>query len=243
MDSNTEHAGEKLTYTLGGTDAGLFKIASSTGQIAVGEGTDLDFETKTSYTVTVTATDSSGASDTIIVTIMIRDVDEAPELSKRGLAVSGSRSVSYAENDTGDVGTYAATGSDAAGATWSLEGADAGAFAISSGILAFRSSPNYESPTDQNTDNAYEVTVKATSGSLMATRSVTVNVTNVDEDGTIVVVTTPLVMRVGVEIEVELDEQDDESGVTWQWASGASGHRSLHRYLWRDQRYLHASRR
>ena len=50
----------------------------------------------------------------------------------------------------------------------------------------------------------------------------TITVENVDEPGSIVVVTAPLVMRVGAEIEVELDELDEESGVTWQWASGSS---------------------
>ena len=222
MDSNPEHADEKLTYTLGGSDAGLFTIASSTGQIAVGEGTDLDFETKNSFTVTVTATDSSGSSDTIIVTIMLRDVDEAPELSKRGLAVSGSRSVSYAENDTADVATYTATGSDSAGATWSLEGPDASAFAISSGVLAFRSSPNFESPSDQGADNMYEVTVKATSGTLTATRNVSVSVTNEDEDGTVNLRSPGNEVKVGVELTAELDERDEETNVTWQWASSSS---------------------
>ncbi len=210
-----------LDYTLSGNDASLFTIDTS-GQIVVGEGTDLDFETKDTYSVTVTATDSSGASDSIIVTIKIRDVDEMPKISKRGLAVSGSRSVSYEENDTADVASYRATGSDSTGASWSLEGPDASAFAISSGILAFRSSPNYESPTDQNTDNAYEVTVKATMGSLMATRSVTVNVTNVDEPGSVSISSPNSEVKVGVELTAELDEGDEETVVGWQWASGDS---------------------
>ena len=230
-DGADNGAGDNLTYTLGGTDANLFSIEQDDlaaspptmgGQILVRGGTEFDFETKTSYTVTVTATDPSLASDTITVTINILDVDEPPDLSKRGLAVSGSRSVSYAENDTADVATYAATGSDAAGSTWSVEGADAGAFAISSGILAFRSSPNYESPTDQNTDNAYEVTVKATSGTISMSRNVNITVTNEDEDGEVRFTSTSLVVRVGVELEAELDEADDETNVTWQWASGGS---------------------
>ena len=67
--------GDTLTYTLGGADADSFDIDSNTGQITVGDGTQLDYETKDRYDVTVTATDpSSGASDTTTVTIMVTDV-------------------------------------------------------------------------------------------------------------------------------------------------------------------------
>ena len=66
---------DTLTYTLGGADAKLFDIDSSTGQITVGVGTQLGYETKDRYDVTVTATDpSSDASDTITVAIMVTDV-------------------------------------------------------------------------------------------------------------------------------------------------------------------------
>ena len=106
----------------------------------------LDFEVKDAYTVNVIATDPSGTSDSITVTIKIVDVDEEPEFSKRGLSVSGERSVSYTENGTGDVATYAASGADASGASWSLEGEDADDFRISAGgVLTFRSTPNFES--------------------------------------------------------------------------------------------------
>ena len=67
--------GDTLTYTLGGADVDSFNIDSSTGQITVGVGTQLDYEMKDKYDVTVTATDpSSGASDTITVAIMVTDV-------------------------------------------------------------------------------------------------------------------------------------------------------------------------
>ena len=41
----------------------------------MGAGTVLDHETRTSYSVEVTATDPSGASDSITVTITVKDVD------------------------------------------------------------------------------------------------------------------------------------------------------------------------
>ena len=54
---------ERLTYTLGGTDAGLFTINTTTGQISVASGKTLDYEDNANadhqYTVTVTAADPS----------------------------------------------------------------------------------------------------------------------------------------------------------------------------------------
>ena len=52
------------------------------GQIEVGSGTMLDYETKQTYMVTVMAEDSFGASASIMVTIMVNDVDEAPEIMR-----------------------------------------------------------------------------------------------------------------------------------------------------------------
>ena len=63
------------TYTLSGTDAALFDIESTTGQILVGSGTNLDFESGvTEYTVSVTATDESQEFASIEVTISVLDV-------------------------------------------------------------------------------------------------------------------------------------------------------------------------
>ena len=68
--------GGALTYALGGADAALFTIDASTGQIRVRAGTALDYEAeKNVYEVTVTATDSSGVSETVVVTIRITNVD------------------------------------------------------------------------------------------------------------------------------------------------------------------------
>ena len=152
----------------------------------MGAGTKLDYETKDTYTVTVTATDPSLATDTITVTIKVVDVDEMPVVSKSGLGIIGDSSIDYAENRTSDVATYMAAGQAAPGARWSLEGADSGDFSISSGgVLTFRSTPNFENPTDQGGNNVYNVMVKATSGAIDATLAVTVTVGNLEEDGSV----------------------------------------------------------
>ena len=181
---------DPLTYALSGAHAGLFTVTDADlmdnkgGQIKVKSGTKLDFEDRTTYMVTLTATDSFGDSASIDVTIMVTDVDEAPEIMvgpATGLTVSGPTSESYAENGTGPVATYTASGPDAASATWTLGGDDAGDFNIAGGVLTFASVPDYENPTDADTDNVYMVTVEADDGTYDDTHEVTVTVTDVDE--------------------------------------------------------------
>ena len=65
--SATDTDDDTLTYTLSGTDAALFEIDSTNGQLR--NKNILDYEDKTSYSVTVTVSDNNGGTDTISVTI------------------------------------------------------------------------------------------------------------------------------------------------------------------------------
>ena len=180
-DTKADGDPETLTYSLGGMDAGSFRVRQN-GQIEVAAGTELDYETKSTYMVTVIATDPFNASASIDVTIMVTDLDEAPEITVGGLAVSGTTRVDYAEDRRDAVATYVASGPESANAQWSLEGDDAADFRISSGgELTFVRAPDYENPADANTDNTYMVTIMADDGTYMNTRDVTVRVTDVDE--------------------------------------------------------------
>ncbi len=165
--------GDILTYTLDGTDAASFDIDASSGQLKT--KSDLDHEGQTSYTVTVTATDSSDASDTIMVTIDVTNVNEPPKLT-------GLSSVDYAENGTGPVATYTADDPENATIQWSPTGADASHFTVSTGgVLTFNSPPDHENPADTGTDSNYLVTVNASDGTHTDTMTVTVTVTDVNE--------------------------------------------------------------
>ena len=179
----------------------------------------LNREEKDTHMVTVTATDPSGLSATVNVTIKITNMPEPPVIMVGGLAISGMARVDYAENGTGAVATYMASGPDADMATWTLEGDDAGTSAISSGELTFMSAPDYEDPADADMDNTYMVTVKATDGTYMDTHDVTVMVTNVDELETVTLSATR--PEVGTEITASLTDDGDEilGDVMWQWAS------------------------
>ena len=85
-------------------------------------------------------------------------------------------------------------------------------------MLKFKAKPDYEMPTDANTDNVYEVTVRAADADRnIGTMAVKVSVTNEDEDG--VVTLSKIQPRVGVAVTASVTDPDGSiSGLTWQWS-------------------------
>ena len=139
-----------------------------------------DADTDNTYMVTVKA-EAGGEMDMVEVNVTVIDVDEL------GM-VDGMESPSYAENRDDAVATYTVdSGSMADTAVWTLNGADASQFTLDgtgmSRMLMFRSAPDYEMPTDADTNNSYMVTVKAEAGTEIQMVEVTVTVTDVDELG------------------------------------------------------------
>ena len=211
---------DALVYTLSGTDAASFSIDNS-GQIT--NDVPLDFETKKTYKVAVKAVDPSGAHATITITIKVTDVDEPPVVSTKGLVAVGSGFISYEENGRGAVAEYTATGSDGASVSWRLGGPDAGDFSINrNGQLTFKRSPNFEVPADANRDNTYEITITARAGRDSDELDVTVNVTNLDEEGDVSL--SPARIIVGGQITATLSDIDGTpTGVSWDWAKSEDG--------------------
>ena len=70
----TDPEGDTLTYSLDADGAASFDIGASSGQLQTKAA--LDFETTPNYSVTVTATDTGAATDTIIITITVNNLDE-----------------------------------------------------------------------------------------------------------------------------------------------------------------------
>ena len=166
-------------WSVSGADMDDFGI-SNEGVLSFASAPDFeapaDADTNNVYMVTVKA-EAGGEMDMVDVTVMVTNVDEIGTLS-------GPETVSnYMENSEDPVGTYTVSGGSMSEmANLTLEGDDAGDFSISSaGVLSFRSSPDFENPTDADMDNTYMVTVKAEAGGEMAMQPVTVTVTNVDE--------------------------------------------------------------
>ena len=147
-----------------------------------------DFETPTDaggdnvYNLVISATESGNTrSATQSVAVTVSDVgDVAPNFT------SGS-STTFTENGTGAVYTALAT-PDVTGASISYSisgGLDAAQFSInnSSGVVSFKSSPDFETPTDAGGDNVYNLVISATeSGNTRsATQSVAVTVSDVGD--------------------------------------------------------------
>ena len=218
---------ERVLYTMSGPDAMYFGIYRGTGQIILQE--ILDFESlpasKKYFNVKVTATDRAGLSDTTDVTINVVDVNEPP-VHVIGLSVLGQSGWNYDENGTDAVGTYEADGTNAENARWSVGGADGSLFMVAptsgmSTMLRFRSSPNFEAPTDADGDNVYMVTIQVSQGADdTATMDVAITVDNVEEPGAVTLA--PMRPSVGTEITATLEDDDIVSSESWQWASSTA---------------------
>jgi Ca2+-binding RTX toxin-like protein len=172
--------GDKLTFSLTGAPSWL-TINAATGVLS---GTPGFSDAAATKTVTVKATDLFGASVSKSFALTVADTNRAPVITSNG--GGGEAEVSIKEN-TRAVTTVRVADPDA-GATksFSLSGADANKFAISSsGVLTFKTAPNFEVPTDDGKNNSYfvNVTVKD-NGNLTDSQVLRVLVTNVNEQPT-----------------------------------------------------------
>ena len=152
------------------------------------------------------------------MTITVTAKDEDPVFTM------GKLSHEYKENGTDAVYTFAAYDPEGGDVTYSLSGDDAEQVHNHRWRLHLQAAePNFEKPGDANGDNVYEVTVKAAATSGLATEKITtlavmVEVTNVDDPGTVSLSATQ--PRIGVAITANdlRDEDGMVSDVTWQWS-------------------------
>ena len=132
---------DALLYRISGDDASSFKVDDN-GQITT--TVKLDFETKSEYAVGLLAIDPTGAHDTIMVTIMVTDENDAPVIAL--VTGPGTNPPEFSEDEDGmrsvtensaagtEVGApVAASDKDADDTlTYTLGGADADSFEIDS---------------------------------------------------------------------------------------------------------------
>ncbi|WP_158584058.1 T9SS type A sorting domain-containing protein [Reichenbachiella sp. MSK19-1] len=173
-DANT------ITYSLGsGNDEALFDIVGSTGVVTFKAAPDFenpaDADEDNAYLINVIASDGVNAANQN-VTITVTDVDDTdPEFTS-------ATAVNFAENETGTA--YTVTATDANTLTYSLgSGNDEALFDIvgSTGVVTFKTAPDFENPADEDEDNAYVINVIASDGVNTVNQNVTITVTDVDD--------------------------------------------------------------
>jgi VCBS repeat-containing protein len=178
-------AGTVLTYSLSGTDAALFDINSGTGVVTFKTAPNFeapaDAGANNQYNFIVTATDAGGLSDDQAVAITVANVNEAPTVTSGATAtVDENQTAAYTTTATDpDAGTVL---------TYSLSGTDAALFDINSGtgVVTFKTAPNFEAPADAGANNQYNFIVTATdAGGLSDDQAVAITVANVNEAPTV----------------------------------------------------------
>ena len=97
----TDADNDTLTYLLGGTDAAMFSIVSTSGQLQTSAA--LDYETQSSYSVSVSVSDGNGGSDSITVSIKVTDVNENRLQTTRRVS---PRAVAPVRSDRGEYDSF-----------------------------------------------------------------------------------------------------------------------------------------
>ena len=189
----TDPDGDTLTYSVSGRGDTWITVDTATGQLKVSGA--LNYEEFPSLSVTVGVTDNKDAfngvdstvDDTVKVTIMVVDVNEPPivletiALEINDVEVIDERSVQ--ENDDEPIGSFVADDPEGDPITWSAGGADGRLFKVNSmGQLFFKSSPDFEQPTDNDKGNTYDLEIVASDdGQEQTAIEIHVTVTDVDE--------------------------------------------------------------
>ena len=200
-------------------DHARFAIDANDGVLSLKEAPDYesdDLGADKAYHVTVRAAEQDDAdplttelTGSLPVTVRVTDVNEAPTLT-------GNLTPGVRENTTA-VGTYSATDPERVTITWSLPGAGADDFTISSGgALAFTSAPDYEARTQ------HSVTVRASDGPHDVDRDVTVTVTDVDEREALALSDRRPLIGIAYTAAFEEGTGDAVQSPTWAWARSTS---------------------
>ena len=105
----------------------------------------------------------------------------APGATDDALVVIGRSTIARSWKCMGPLAEYTAVDPVGNAVTWSLSGPDGGEFDISGGVLSFLTPPDFDSPTDTDGDNVYQVTVEASDGTNVGALDVSVRVTGINK--------------------------------------------------------------
>ena len=171
----TDADGDPLVYSLSGTDAALFTINATTGEVSFIAAPDFempgDADGDNVYDIIVTASDGTNRTNHNVA-ITVTNENNIP-------VFTSPAAVSVRENQ---VAAYEAAATDDEGdpLVYSLSGTDAVLFTINAntGEVSFITAPDFEMPGDADGDNVYDITVTASDGTNRTDQSVAITVTD-----------------------------------------------------------------
>ena len=201
-------AGSSITFSkVGGDDEALFTLTGA--DLSFTNAPDFenpsDANVDNDYVVQLRANDGVNSTDLTLTITVTDENDNSPVFST-------SNTQNIVENTTAVV-TLAATDADAgASVSYSIVGgADQALFSLASDALSFSSAPDFESPADVDTNNEYEVQVRASDGSNLTDLTITVTVTDIDDTAPIISSTTPSDNATDVSIATDITVSFDEN--------------------------------
>ena len=183
----TDAEGDPLVYSLAGTDAALFTINATTGEVRFIAAPDFeapgDDGGDNVYDIIVTASDGTNSRNHNVAITVTNENDNIPVFT----------SPATANAQENQIAAYEAAATDADGDTlvYSLSGTDSALFTIdaNTGEVSFIEAPDFEAPGDDDRDNVYDIIVTASDGTNSTDHNVAITVTN--ENDNIPVFTSP----------------------------------------------------
>ena len=231
----TDPEGKDLTWSTGGTDADDFTLGDGALSFALTPDYEAPLDTAGDnfYSLDVSASDGVNVI-TVAVTVAVGDVDELP-------VITGPSEFTIAENTVNrEIGTYTATDPEDRPLEWDelysarLHGPDYGDFDFlfddkfdPSGRLRLQRVPDFESPTDADSNNVYEVIIHSNDFEgprwQWETFDVQVTVTNVNEPPVVVSGPTALTRRENGDVFLgayKARDPDAEDTASWDDLEG-----------------------
>lgn len=246
-DGDTEGSG--LTYSIrGGIDARFFNLDRDTGVLSFKTPRDFDNPADAGgdniYGIEYQVTDSSGQADSQFIDVRVTQPTEPqnPVITSDG--GEDTAVITIDENTTAvtDVVTTGANGfSEGNGLTYSINaGDDADLFDIDpvTGVIAFKSAPDFENPEDRDRNNVYFINVLVQDPNQNAdSQFLSIVVRNIVEGGSAPVITsngggdfTLAKVQEGTSqaVDVEVTDADGDTegnGITYRINDGADASR------------------
>ena len=175
QDSSASSISFSLATGDAAVDDGLLAINSSTGVVSFLSAPNFespsDQGADNTYNFTVIASDGS-VSSSVAMSVAVSNANESPLFS-----VSSSQT--YVENSGVSISVAASDQDASSSIAYSLSGLDASKFSISSsGALSFASTPDYENPSDNGSNNVFNVSISASDGSSSSSVSLVISLSD-----------------------------------------------------------------